>query len=283
MGWQLERHSEGNATLCGRRWLDAHFAARAQSCEQAVRSIGIEPGWSVLDAGCGTGPFLPWLGELVGASGKLNALDIAADHVAYVQRLGEELPCELIATRGSITELPFPDRSFDAVWTSYTSEYLTDDDLRVALRELARVTKPGGIVAILDNDSLPFRIHPIDMRLVWRFFEAASKTDDPIAQLVHGELRIATMRRWLESEGFVSVRQHTYLTELWAPLGPEQRAWVEIGLDFFSSYDRIGLAPDDVRAWSELCDPTRPTFLPDNPQFYWCEASTLAVGRVAER
>src|SRR6185295_17964074 len=100
MGWQLERHSEGNATLCGRRWLDAHFAARAQSCEQAVRSIGIEPGWSVLDAGCGTGPFLPWLGELVGASGKLNALDIAADHVAYVQRLGEELPCELIATRG---------------------------------------------------------------------------------------------------------------------------------------------------------------------------------------
>jgi SAM-dependent methyltransferase len=278
----LEVHSGRNATLCGSFWLDAHFAVRVAECEACVRDVGIQPGWSVLDAGCGTGPFLPWLAQLVGRGGQLTAIDLAADHIARVRAHAHELACPVVAEVASILELPFPDRTFDAVWTSYTSEYLTDAQLVAALAELRRVTKIGGSVAVLDNDALPFRMAPVEMPLVWRFWDAASKTDDPISLLVRGELRISNMRRWLERAGYTNVHQKTRLTEFWAPLTDAQRDWAAIALDFFSSYDRIGLTDRDIAAWRVICDPESPGYLPAQPDFYWCEGSTLTVGAVSE-
>jgi ubiquinone/menaquinone biosynthesis C-methylase UbiE len=277
----IELHSAGHATLCGSFWLDAHFAVRMAECEAAVRSVGIQPGWRVLDAGCGTGPFLPWLAELVGPGGRLAAIDLAASHIERVRAHAHELACPVDARVSSILELPFADRSFDAVWTSYTSEYLTDAQLVTALAELRRVTKVGGVVAVLDNDAHPFRMGPVEMPLVWRFWDAASKTDDPISMLARGELRISSMRRWLERAGFADVSQTTRLTEFWAPLTEAQHQWVTIALDFFSSYERIGLSQADIAEWRAICDPNSTRYLPVQPDFTWCEASTLAIAWVS--
>ena len=66
------------ASSTGQDATDAHFLDfRFEACRPAftamVGSVGIQPGWHVLDAGCGSGSFLPLLAELVGATGQLAA------------------------------------------------------------------------------------------------------------------------------------------------------------------------------------------------------------------
>ena len=59
----------------GAGYLSAHYEACRPEYEAMLRSVGMQPGWHVLDAGCGGGDFLPLLVELVGpggASGRRN-------------------------------------------------------------------------------------------------------------------------------------------------------------------------------------------------------------------
>ena len=89
-----------------------------------MRAVGIEPGWRVLDAACGSGSFLPWLAELVGPRGSLAALDLAPDNVALVERrvAGVVLPCPVEARVGTVLALPYPDAAFDAAWFANTTQ-----------------------------------------------------------------------------------------------------------------------------------------------------------------
>ena len=118
----------------GAGYLSAHYEAFRPEYEAMLRSVGIQPGWHVLDAGCGGGDFLPLLAE---------------DNVATArQRVVEgALCCPVEVRQGSITTLPFPNDLFDAVWCANTLMYLADEEVDRALGEFRRVTKPGGIVA----------------------------------------------------------------------------------------------------------------------------------------
>src|SRR3954471_3599889 len=68
-------------------WIDAHYQSSREEYEAALRSVGIQPGWRVLDAGCGSGGFLPRMCELVGGHGHVIALDLAPEHIAKVETL----------------------------------------------------------------------------------------------------------------------------------------------------------------------------------------------------
>lgn len=87
-------------------WLDLHFEAMRPEYERAVRSVGIEPGWRVLDAGCGGGSFLPLLAEAVGPGGKVTASDLDPGNVATVQRRVAESPlaCPVEATSADLRD-----------------------------------------------------------------------------------------------------------------------------------------------------------------------------------
>lgn len=94
----------------------------------------------VLDAGCGTGGLIKDLraafpaAEVVGLDFSARACELAR------LRTGAEIVC------GSITELPFADASFDAV-VSADVVCQVEDGAR-ALREFARVVRPGGAVLV---------------------------------------------------------------------------------------------------------------------------------------
>ncbi len=63
--------------------LDAHFAMARAEYEAMCRSVGIQAGWRVLDAGCGPGGFLPTIADLVGPGGGIAAIDLAPENVAH--------------------------------------------------------------------------------------------------------------------------------------------------------------------------------------------------------
>ena len=215
--------STGQA-LTGGDWLDAHFEASRPEYEAQLRAVGIQAGWRVLDAACGSGSFLPWLAALVGPSGSLTALDLAPDNVALVGRrlAAWRLPCPAEVREGSVLALPYPDAAFDAAWFANTSQYLTDEELATALAELRRVVRPGGLVAVKDHDPTLSRALPAPPGLLLRVIQLAA--DSGIAH-ARGVLRTPTLPTRLRRAGLVRVWQRATLIERAAPLDPATRAY----------------------------------------------------------
>ena len=93
----------------------------------------------ILDAGCGPGG----TSARFKALGPVVGLDLAPEALNLARRHGLEG-----LVRGSITALPFADESFDLVLSFDVIYHLWVGDDRLALRELARVLKPGGYLLI---------------------------------------------------------------------------------------------------------------------------------------
>lgn len=264
------------------QWLDAHFDACRPEYEAMLRSVGIQPGWRVLDGACGVGSFLPLMAELVGPSGEIVALDLAPENVAVVEaRLASwALGCPLIPNAGSLTILPYPDGHFDAAWAANVLQYFSDAELPGVLAELRRVVRPGGLVAVKDVDMQLVRLSPADPFLVSHLCEASIRGPDVTVQSL-GSLRGRELRRWLERSGLENAWQRTTLIERWAPLAPaERRFWGE-WLGYLAELAEVrGVPQADLETWRAIRDPSAPDHLLDHPELYACEGQVVAVGQV---
>jgi SAM-dependent methyltransferase len=114
--------------------------------DQILRG-NIEPGMTVLDAGCGYGRNLV---HLLRSGCRVFALDQDPQAVDHVRRLSESLqtglPAENFQT-GSIENMPFPDAIADVVLCNAVLHFARDDrHFRAMLAELWRVLKPGGML-----------------------------------------------------------------------------------------------------------------------------------------
>ncbi|MFF5231915.1 class I SAM-dependent methyltransferase [Dactylosporangium sp. NPDC000521] len=116
---------------------DAKFGDDLPAYAAAVEAAGLPPGGVVVDAGCGTGRALPVLRAAVGPSGTVIGLDHTPQMLAKAQEKGNGGLVLADASR-----LPFADGSVDAVFAAGLVMHLPDPV--DGLRELARVTKPGG-------------------------------------------------------------------------------------------------------------------------------------------
>jgi len=110
-----------------------------------VRSLALQPGQCALDVCCGTGDVTRGLTRLgVRTVGVDFSLPMLREAVARVP-VG---PGGAAFVAGDALRLPFPSGKFDAVTVAYGLRNLPD--FAAALKELGRVTRPGGRLAILD-------------------------------------------------------------------------------------------------------------------------------------
>ena len=86
----------------------------------------------ILDVGCGTGANL----EMLSQFGKAEGVDVSDDALEFCRRKG------LSVQKGLAETLPYPDDTFDLTTALDVVEHLDDDD--AGLKEMHRVTKPGG-------------------------------------------------------------------------------------------------------------------------------------------
>jgi len=273
--------STGHILAAG-EWLDTHFEACRPEYEAMLRSVGIERGWRVLDAGCGSGSLLPCLADQVGPDGQIVALDIAPENVAIVgQRLPTlGLPCPVEPKVGSLKSLPFENGAFDAVWCGNVLQYFSDDDLLVVLAELRRVVRPGGLVAVKDVDMQLLRLYPADPFLVTHLSEVSLR-DKTLGPESRGSLRGRELRRWLERTGLEQVWQRTTMIERWAPLLPaERQLWSEWMTFLAGLAEERGVPDEDLAAWRALKTPDSPDNVLNHPDLYTSEGQVIAVGRV---
>jgi demethylmenaquinone methyltransferase/2-methoxy-6-polyprenyl-1,4-benzoquinol methylase len=115
-----------------------------------VKWSGAKPGDRLLDVCCGSGDLAFQAAKTVGVHGRVVGLDFCPDLLAIAaqrQRAGSGHSV-LEWRQGDALALPFADHSFDAATMGYGLRNV--GDISQALRELARILKPGGKVAILD-------------------------------------------------------------------------------------------------------------------------------------
>ncbi len=269
-------------TMATGDWLDLHFEAARPEYEAQMRAVGIQTGWRVLDAGCGGGPFLPWLAELVGPTGHLVALDLAPENIAAVKaHLGTwDLPCPVEARVGSVLSLPYPDDTFDALWFANTSQYLTDDDLAAALAEFRRVVRPGGLVAVKDGDSTMMRLTTRNPFLMPHFIEASCRAGAQGGAGGYGPMRGPALRTFLTGAGLTDARVQSWVIERTAPHRPvEQQFWASAYRAFGETAATFDLPAEDQAEWAWLREHAE-AWVAD-PAHYVREGNTLAVGQVS--
>ncbi len=255
--------------------VDAHFQACAPTYRALLRQVDIRPGSRVLDAGCGAGSFLPLLAAGTGPRGRVSAIDLAPEQAAAARRRARESapPCPVEVACGSVLRLPYADAVFDVVWCANTVQYLSDAELPQVLAEMRRVTRPGGTVAIKDIDVSLVTARPGDPYLFPDFFRLAGSTPGYGAQL----LRSRDLYRWMSAAGLSDIRQRTVLSEHFAPLSEQEKAFYGPSC---AQMARKALALGAEGAWSHYLDPDDPANPLNDPAGYICEGNVLATARV---
>jgi ubiquinone/menaquinone biosynthesis C-methylase UbiE len=129
---------------------DARFvpALFAQWGPVVAAEAGVRKGDRVLDVACGTGALTLAAADIAGPSGSVVGLDRNPDMLAVARRK----PRQVEWRQGAAEALPLPDDSFDAVVSQFG--FMFFDDKPRALREMLRVLKPGGRLAVAVCDAV---------------------------------------------------------------------------------------------------------------------------------
>lgn len=126
-------------------------------------ALAAQPGERVLEVGPGTGYYTLDVAERIGPGGKLDIFDLQQEMLDHTLRRADERGItNLTATRGDARELPYPAESFDAAFLVAVLGEIPDQ--QAALRELARVLRPGGRLVVGELFGDPHWVSPRRLR-----------------------------------------------------------------------------------------------------------------------
>jgi ubiquinone/menaquinone biosynthesis C-methylase UbiE len=145
-------HGHADSVLQSHRWRTAENSA-------AYLLPALRPGLDLLDVGCGPGTITVDLAARV-APGRVLGIDVSPDPLAEARAAAERAGVAVTFEVGDVYALAAADDSFDVVHAHQVLQHLTDPV--AALREMARVCRPGGVVAVRDVDYGAFVPFPAD-------------------------------------------------------------------------------------------------------------------------
>lgn len=172
-------------------------------------------GQHLLDVGCGPGTITCDLAGLV-APGRAVGLDANDGVLAQARATAAERGVTVEFEVGDIYHLRFADDSFDVVHAHQVLQHLNDPV--AALREMRRVCRPGGIVAVRDSDYAAFTWFPKEPAMdrwldVYRAVARGNGAEPDAGR---------RLLNWVRAAGFEEIRP---TASVWCYATPESRAW----------------------------------------------------------
>ncbi len=245
---------------------------------QAIQDLHLPPGSRGLDAGCGIGLQELLLAEAVGSAGRVTGLDIIPEFLAYgeelVRRAG--LSGRVDFRQGDVSRPPFADDSFDWAWSADCIGYPLGE-LAPILKELQRVVRPGGSIAIVawtSQQVLPG--HPLlEARL-----NATCSSYAPYLEGKDHELHFLRALRHFNEAGLEQVKAQTFTGDVRAPLNDGERAALA------SLFEMLWTQPEaPTPDWAELqrlCRPGSADFILNRPGYYAFFTMTMFSGKMPQ-
>jgi 2-polyprenyl-3-methyl-5-hydroxy-6-metoxy-1,4-benzoquinol methylase len=207
-GMDTYTHGHADAVLQSHRWRTVENSA-------AYLAPHLRAGLDVLDVGCGPGTITVDLAHRV-APGRVLGLDVSAAPLGEARELAAREGVAVEFAVGDTYALDLPDGSFDVVHAHQVLQHLTDPV--AALREMARVCRPGGVIAVRDVDYATFIWFPDDRgldRWLDLYHRVARRNDaEPDAG-----------RRLLSWAHAAGLRDVTATTSSWCYAAPAEREW----------------------------------------------------------
>ena len=251
----------------------------------AIADLALPAGSRGLDVGCGVGLFALWLARAVGPRGKVVGIEPSAERVAAAQELvGRRLPASrLEISQGDGTAIKADDGAFDWLWCGDVLHHI--QDTAAALKEFARVVRPGGRI-IVKESQVPSAMflpgHPeLERRLQraemeWSRHEAGERSFQERRQLTLSSLREA---------GLGGLGLQSYVVKRAAPLSEAARAYIQYVVFERNWGPRLRdlLDAEDWRRRSALCEAGSPEHVLASPAYYCLYPFTVFTARVPSR
>ena len=246
----------------------------------AIQALQLPPGSRGLDAGCGIGLPTLLLAEAVGPAGHVTGLDLSPEFLVYAEEIvGQAGLSEQISFReGDVSKLPFDDDTFDWAWSVDCVGYAPLEPLPL-VKELARVVRPGGSVAILAWSSqmlLPGYL-VLEARL-----NATSSGIAPFARGKRPELHFLRALGWFRDAGLEEPTARTFAGDAHAPLPDDLRRALIALFEMRWPGVESELTQEDRAEYQRLCLPGSPDFILDHPDYYAFFTYSMFRGQVAK-
>ena len=241
----------GESARANRRWWDAAAPAYLAEhgldlgivdflwCPEGLREgnahlLGDVAGRRVLEVGCGSAPCSRWL---MAAGAHPVGLDLSGGMLARAAEAGGATGLPVPLVQADAQALPFADASFDVVCSAYGGLPFVAD-VEGALREVARVLRPGGRFAASVNHPLrwpfPDSPDPADLRVIGSYFDRTpyveTAGDGSTLYVEHhrtvGDWVRAVVGAGLVLEDLVEPERTPGRTEVWGQWSPERGALI---------------------------------------------------------
>lgn len=263
----------------------ALLAARHTAHESELRGVlqelfgGFEG--AILDVACGDGFYTSLISQIAGSNASVTAIDLSSDFLVWAASAAPRGNSSsgndnIVFVAADAERLPFADESFDAVWCAQSLISLPEPI--AALREMRRVVRCGGMVALLENDrlhemQLPFSPElELELRQAERRVEDSEDSDDK----AFAGRRLEDL---LLQAGLAVKQRKTLSIDRQAPLSSADEAFIQTYLHALLERTQ-GLM--DPRFWDELkrlSTPGTADYLPSRPGFWmtWTDVVVIST------
>jgi ubiquinone/menaquinone biosynthesis C-methylase UbiE len=261
------------------RQLSGFHKAFERELRAIVNTLPLRSGMRVLDLACGDGFYTRRIAERLGSGGFVTGADI---NPAYLSEASEDTspksgraPINFVIA--SVDRLPFPDNTFDLVWCAQSLYSLPDPV--VAIGHMARVLRSGGVVAVLENDTLHqlFLPWPVSLELPLRAAELRSFLEgSQNSSKYYVGRRLPAI---LAAAGLEPLRMTTHAFDRQAPLGQAEQQLLQSYLEQVEERVAPHLDAALLQGLRRLVDPRSPMHLLEQPYLTMTWLTMLAYGR----
>lgn len=253
---------------------DFHAAFHSELGE-LLDQVAIRPDAQVLDVACGDGFYSRLIARRLGSAGRVIGLDI---NLPFLE-LAEENGCangRVTFVQGKLEEYPAKEK-FDVVWCAQSLYSLAEP--ATAISQMLHFVKPGGTLAILENDTLHQLLlpWPAALELAVRTAEfAAIAKETPHAEKYYVGRHLNEL---LADAGLVNCEMATQCVDRRAPLSPALQRFLTAHLKRLRERVTPLMTPKLVEILARTISPESPNYLLNQPQFAMSWLNRVAWGR----